>query len=77
MQRNFSHVKFNTIHSETVSNFGDEFNLKYLLALSIHIDVVSGHTDKKLKELREQNWSGYYFIVGIVNDRPAYKVSFC
>ena len=52
-------------------------SIKIFLALSISIDVVSGCTDKKKREYREKNGSGIYHIVGIVNDRPGYKVSFC
>ena len=52
-------------------------SIKIFLALSISIDVVSGYTDTNIKEYREKNWSGIYHMVEIVNDRPAYKVSFC
>jgi len=58
-----------------VSDFVDEFKLYYFLALSISFNVVSGHTDKKWKEYRDKNFSGYYLLVEIVNDRPVYKVS--
>ena len=52
-------------------------SIKIFLALSLSIDVVSGYTDTNIKEYREKNWSGIYHMVEIVNDRPAYKVSFC
>ena len=51
-------------------------SIKIFLALSISIDVVSGYTDKKTKDYRRNNWSGIYHMVEIVNDRPAYKVSY-
>ena len=44
--------------------------------LAVTITMVSGHTDKKQKEWREKNFSGCYHMVEIVNDRPAYKVTF-
>ena len=40
------------------------------------VTVVSAHTDKKEKEWRENDLSGFYHMVEIVNDRPVYKVSF-
>ena len=52
-------------------------SIKIFLALSISIDVVSGNTDKKKKEYRDNNCNGIYHMVEIVNDRPVYKVSFC
>ena len=39
--------------------------------------MVSGRTDKDEKEWKDKNLSGCYHMVEIVNDRPAYKVSFC
>ena len=39
--------------------------------------VVSGYPDKDDKVWRDKNLSGCYHMVEIVNDRPAYKVSFC
>ena len=71
----FKQIRSNTIHSEIVSKFVDGFKLDYFLALSISINVVSGYTDEKIKEYQDKNLSGYYHVVEIVNDRPAYKVS--
>ena len=51
------------------------FNLEYFLALSIHINVVSGNTDKKWKEWTDKNFSGRYHLVETVNGRPVFKVS--
>ena len=68
-------MRSNTKHIETVSDFVDEFKLDYSLAFSIHVNIVSGHTDKKQKESREKNFSGFYHLVEFVNDRPVYKVS--
>ena len=41
------------------------------------ITVISGDTNKEYKEWIDTNFSGCYHMVEIVNDRPAYKVSFC
>ena len=53
-----------------------EFKLKYFLALSIHVNVVSGLTIKKAKDWTDKNFSGRFHLVETLNGRPAYQVSF-
>ena len=40
------------------------------------VNVVSGDTDEDLKQYKNENWSGRYQMVDMINNRPAYKVSF-
>ena len=43
---------------------------------SIMVNVVSDHTREDVKKFRNKNYSGRYHKIKIVNNRPAYKVSF-
>ena len=54
-----------TVLSQTI-----EVNFYILAPLSIFVNVLSTNSRKEL------NLSGSYSFVGIVNDRPVYKVSF-